>query len=127
MTEIECVECGRAFRFDPEERRRYAEAGYAPPRRCPPCRRARRRAREAAPPGTWASDSSPELDPVAPAAADEPAASEPAAAVEPRAGRGAAGAVTHEVQCSACGTLTRVPFAPTEQRPVYCAECFALR
>lgn len=33
----------------------------------------------------------------------------------------------HEVQCSACGALTRVPFQPTEKRPVYCETCFAYR
>jgi CxxC-x17-CxxC domain-containing protein len=33
----------------------------------------------------------------------------------------------HEVQCSACGTLTRVPFQPTAKRPVYCDDCFAYR
>ena len=33
----------------------------------------------------------------------------------------------HEVQCSACGTLTQVPFEPTDKRPVYCDDCFAFR
>ena len=33
----------------------------------------------------------------------------------------------HEVQCSACGTLTKVPFEPTDKRPVYCDDCFAYR
>lgn len=33
----------------------------------------------------------------------------------------------HEVQCSACGTLTQVPFEPSDKRPVYCDDCFAYR
>jgi len=28
------------------------------------------------------------------------------------------------VNCVECGTETTVPFKPTQQRPVYCAECF---
>ena len=31
----------------------------------------------------------------------------------------------HEAVCAACGGVARVPFAPREDRPVYCSECFA--
>ncbi|MBO4432021.1 MAG: zinc-ribbon domain containing protein [Clostridia bacterium] len=31
----------------------------------------------------------------------------------------------HEAVCAACGGTARVPFAPREDRPVYCSECFA--
>ena len=31
----------------------------------------------------------------------------------------------HEATCAACGGVARVPFAPREDRPVYCSECFA--
>ena len=30
----------------------------------------------------------------------------------------------HEAVCAACGGTARVPFAPREDRPVYCSECF---
>ena len=31
----------------------------------------------------------------------------------------------HEAVCDSCGGVARVPFAPREDRPVYCSECFA--
>lgn len=30
----------------------------------------------------------------------------------------------HEVVCAVCGTMTEVPFLPTQGRPVYCQDCF---
>lgn len=30
----------------------------------------------------------------------------------------------HQVDCAHCGALTMVPFAPREDRPVYCRACF---
>jgi CxxC-x17-CxxC domain-containing protein len=30
----------------------------------------------------------------------------------------------HEVTCAVCGTMTEVPFLPTQGRPVYCQDCF---
>lgn len=32
-----------------------------------------------------------------------------------------------EVVCSACGALTRLPFEPRDDRPVYCPACFRNR
>lgn len=30
----------------------------------------------------------------------------------------------HDVTCSACGVQTQVPFRPSNDRPVYCRDCF---
>jgi CxxC-x17-CxxC domain-containing protein len=30
----------------------------------------------------------------------------------------------HEVACAICGSITQVPFVPTQGRPVYCQDCF---
>ncbi len=30
----------------------------------------------------------------------------------------------HAVTCGICGTVTEVPFLPTQGRPVYCQDCF---
>ena len=30
----------------------------------------------------------------------------------------------YDVTCSACGTQTQVPFAPSENKPVYCKPCY---
>lgn len=31
----------------------------------------------------------------------------------------------YDAVCAACGKEAKVPFQPTEDRPVYCSECFA--
>lgn len=33
--------------------------------------------------------------------------------------------VMYDAVCAACGKPCKVPFQPTEGRPVYCSECFA--
>lgn len=33
--------------------------------------------------------------------------------------------VMYDAVCAACGRPCKVPFKPTEGRPVYCSECFA--
>lgn len=30
----------------------------------------------------------------------------------------------HPAVCAGCGTRTEVPFLPTQDRPVYCRECY---
>ena len=30
----------------------------------------------------------------------------------------------HQVTCAECGVSTTVPFKPTEDRPVYCRDCY---
>ena len=32
-----------------------------------------------------------------------------------------------EAVCAECGNACKVPFKPTEGKPVYCSECFAAR
>jgi CxxC-x17-CxxC domain-containing protein len=34
---------------------------------------------------------------------------------------------TSEIVCAACGTITEVPFRPTNTRPVYCRDCYPAR
>jgi CxxC-x17-CxxC domain-containing protein len=42
-----------------------------------------------------------------------------------REGRSVVGTRTaHQVTCAVCGTVTEVPFLPTQGRPVYCQDCF---
>ncbi len=95
--EMVCKDCGQGFLFEGAEQERYARDGFAPPKRCRPCRAARRAAKprdESTPPPTT------------------PARAQP---------------VLHEAQCGACGALTHVPFEPTDLRPVYCQTCFEYR
>lgn len=32
-----------------------------------------------------------------------------------------------ETTCAACGKVAKVPFQPSNDRPVYCSECFAAK
>lgn len=106
--ELTCKECRRPFLFEDAEQERYARDGFDPPRRCRACRAARRAAGRA--PSERLPRPAPE--PVAPGDA-------------PRLD--AKGRPLHEAQCGACGALTRVPFEPSDLRPVYCAVCFEYR
>jgi len=110
MAEILCAECGDRFVFTRRERAHFEAKGFRLPTRCRACRAARRRRRRGEP--------EPESEPApAPSAPREP--EPPAAEDVPEDGV--------EVVCGACGALTRVPFAPTDKRPVYCATCFSFR
>ncbi len=33
----------------------------------------------------------------------------------------------YEATCANCGKIAKVPFQPTNDRPVYCSECFAAK
>ena len=47
-----------------------------------------------------------------------------------KAARPATGAATremHDAVCAECGKEARVPFNPTDGKPVYCSECYAAR
>ncbi len=43
-----------------------------------------------------------------------------------KAARGA-GREMYDAVCAECGKPCKVPFQPSEDRPVYCSECFAKR
>ena len=40
---IVCMQCDTEFEYDVIEQRRHAEMGYEPPRRCPDCRKHKKR------------------------------------------------------------------------------------
>lgn len=100
--EIVCKDCGKGFLFEGAEQERYARDGFAPPKRCRPCRAARR------------ATTKPRDESTPPPATPTTTTSRPEPAL-------------HEAQCGACGALTRVPFEPTDLRPVYCQTCFEYR
>ncbi len=31
----------------------------------------------------------------------------------------------HDATCASCGSACQVPFLPTQDRPVYCSDCFS--
>ncbi len=99
-----CRDCGVDFVFSVGEQEFYAQKGYTnKPARCPTCRQ-KRKADAAG--GGGGSD---------------------------RGGYGGpppARRTDRELfpaTCAECGVETRVPFRPTQGKPVYCSDCFRSR
>ncbi len=91
-----CVDCSQEFVHSAEDQAFYAERGFSnEPKRCRECREKRKAQRGRG-----------------------------------RSGGGGGGGPDREnresfdVQCAECGSPTTVPFKPTEDRPVYCWDCF---
>lgn len=40
-------------------------------------------------------------------------------------GYGSYARTMHDAVCANCGAQTQVPFAPRQDRPVYCSDCFS--
>ncbi len=94
---LKCVDCGADFVFTTGEQEFYASQGFtSEPRRCPSCRAARKGAQGGARPPR--------------SGAETPA---------PNPNRPMYSAV-----CAECGKETKVPFQPTNGRPVYCSDCY---
>ena len=127
--DITCCECGQSFLFSDAEQEFYASKAMKQPKRCKPCRRARKQAgdRSSRPSLSDLRASSPELrtssgelppsssqDMLPPSHDSRPS--------RPRLER-----QRFEITCSECGTTAQVPFRPLEGRQVYCQACYRVR
>ena len=93
---IQCSDCGTTFTFSAEEQEQFASRGYTnEPKRCPPCRQARK-AQQGNNGNSYGNGSY---------------SYRPSRQMFP-------------VKCSECGKDTEVPFEPTNGRPVYCSDCY---
>jgi CxxC-x17-CxxC domain-containing protein len=98
---LNCRDCSESFVFTIGEQEFFAEKGFTnEPTRCPDCRRAAKASRNS---GGYGSS-----------------------------GRGdsygaRAERAMHPATCSACGKDTTVPFVPSNDKPVYCSDCFKSR
>jgi CxxC-x17-CxxC domain-containing protein len=94
---LACADCGQEFVFTASEQDFFAQRGFSEPKRCAPCRSARKASRSEAGAGQGGGfgggyDRGPrEMFPAT---------------------------------CSKCGRETEVPFRPTNGKPVYCSDCF---
>jgi CxxC-x17-CxxC domain-containing protein len=104
-----CADCAGEFVFTASEQAFFAEKGFTEPRRCQPCRRARKAARGDSPSGSGYSSSS-----TGGYSSDSWG--------DPRPAREMFSAV-----CSECGRQASVPFRPTAGKPVFCSDCFRAR
>lgn len=102
---IACVDCGTEFTFSAKEQEFYAQKGFTSvPKRCKPCRNARKDAGGGSSSGHGGGNMN--------------YASSGGGYGAPRERE------MHSVICAACGTETQVPFKPRGDRPVYCRSCF---
>ena len=102
---LQCIDCHQDFVFTAGEQQFFESKGFRElPKRCKSCRETRKSRRDVG------------------AAPAEPYGNPRASAPSARGSRELFDAV-----CAACGAPARVPFRPTEGRPVYCRDCFANR
>lgn len=144
--QLTCLDCSQPFVFTAGEQEFYARKGFKEePKRCKPCREARKARRNGPGPaangaghgggygmGGMGMDAG-DLDDnignrIAPASA-------PRGSRDGRdfgggrrgGGGGGGGREMYDATCAQCGAPARVPFRPTAGRPVYCRSCYSGR
>ena len=105
--QLKCADCGADFTFTAGEQERFQQLGFTnEPRRCSPCRAARKASGGGGGGGGYGGGGS-------------------------RGGYGGGGGggsrEMFSVVCSECGKPAQVPFKPRGDRPVYCSDCFSNR
>jgi CxxC-x17-CxxC domain-containing protein len=124
---LTCSDCGMEFAFTEREQAFYAEKGFSEPRRCPSCRASRKAAR-AGDSGGYGGGSSYS------SGGDYDSGYSSGGGYSAGGGGGYGGGgygqrssaprEMFEATCSSCGKEARVPFRPTNGKPVYCSDCF---
>ena len=111
---LTCSDCGQEFVFTASEQDFYAQRGFTEPRRCGPCRAARKAARNSDSGGSsyggGYSDGAGSYGGSSYGGGGE---------YRERAPR-----EMFSATCSSCGREAQVPFRPTSGKPVYCSDCF---
>ncbi|MGC9333319.1 MAG: zinc-ribbon domain containing protein [Anaerolineae bacterium] len=95
---LRCADCGSTFVFTAGEQAFYEERGFSEPKRCPSCRAARKAGH---------------------AGGGSHTAGRPSQGRRERPPR-----QMYTVVCADCGQTTQVPFKPSDDRPVYCRDCY---
>jgi len=111
-TTLTCRDCGQAFTFTSGEQDFYASRGFSEPSRCPDCRAARKAQRDG---GSYGGSSY---------------GSSYGGGGGGGGGYGASSRGAREMfsaTCSSCGKEAQVPFQPSNDKPVYCSDCFQQR
>jgi CxxC-x17-CxxC domain-containing protein len=126
---LTCTDCGMEFAFTEREQAFYAEKGFTEPRRCPSCRASRKAAR------SGGGDSGYSAAGGYSAGGYESGYSGGYSGSSYTGGGGGGGygggrssssgpREMFAATCSSCGKEARVPFRPTNGKPVYCSDCF---
>jgi CxxC-x17-CxxC domain-containing protein len=120
---LTCSDCGMEFAFTEREQAFYAEKGFSEPRRCPSCRASRKAARSGGDSsfggGSYSGGSGYD--------SGYGGGGGYSAGGDSGGGFGNRSSGPREMftaTCSSCGREARVPFRPTNGKPVYCSDCF---
>jgi CxxC-x17-CxxC domain-containing protein len=98
--QLTCVDCGTEFTFTSGEQEHFAQLGFTnEPKRCPPCRQAKKASRGGESGGGGGG----------------------------RGGFSSGPREMFAAVCAQCNKQTQVPFQPRGDRPVYCSDCFSTR
>ena len=124
---LTCSDCGMEFAFTEREQAFYAEKGFSEPRRCPSCRASRKAAR-AGDSGGYGGGSGSYSSGGGYDSGYGGGGGYSAGGYSSGGGgyvqRSSAPREMFEATCSSCGKEARVPFRPTNGKPVYCSDCF---
>ncbi|HLY12101.1 MAG TPA: CxxC-x17-CxxC domain-containing protein [Planctomycetota bacterium] len=113
---LKCIECGQDFTYTVAEQELHQSLGYQnEPKRCTPCREAKRQRKAPAAGGSASGDRPPRGG----------------GGGAPRGGGGGGGGAPAREYfmaiCGECGKEAQLPFKPRGDRPVFCSDCFSKR
>jgi CxxC-x17-CxxC domain-containing protein len=118
---LTCSDCGMEFAFTEREQAFYAEKGFSEPRRCASCRASRKAARSGGDSSYGGGSYAGGFD------SGYGGGGGYSAGGYSGGGFGNRSSGPREMftaTCSSCGREARVPFRPTNGKPVYCSDCF---
>ena len=124
---LTCSDCGMEFAFTEREQAFYAEKGFTEPRRCPSCRASRKAARSGGGDGGYSSTGGYSAGGGYDSGGYSAGGYDSGGYSGGGGGYGARSSAPREMfaaTCSSCGKEARVPFRPTNGKPVYCSDCF---
>jgi CxxC-x17-CxxC domain-containing protein len=125
---LTCSDCGMEFAFTEREQAFYAEKGFSEPRRCPSCRASRKAARQSEGGGYSAGGGSSYAGGGYDSGYGGGGGYSTGGYGEGGGGgygnRSSAPREMFDATCSNCGKDAKVPFRPTNGKPVYCSDCF---
>jgi len=119
---LSCSDCNMEFEFTEREQAFYAEKGFTEPRRCPSCRASRKAARSGGDSAYGGGSYSGGYD-----SGSGYGGGGGYSAGGDSGGYGGRSSAPREMfaaTCSSCGREAKVPFRPTNGKPVYCSDCF---
>ena len=121
---LTCSDCNIEFAFTERDQAFYAEKGFTEPRRCTSCRASRKAARSGGDSGYGGgSYSGGGYDSGYGGGGGYSAGGYG----DSGGGYGSRSSAPREMfaaTCSSCGREAKVPFKPTNGKPVYCSDCF---